>query len=35
MPVPLIVYENLCRIYGEKWVTKFYTPISAVRKYHR
>lgn len=32
MAVPRIVYEQLCRIYGESLVSRFYTPISVIRR---
>jgi len=32
MPIPLIAYEQLCALYGERWVSRFYSPIRAVRR---
>mgnify|MGYP006269019991 CR=1 FL=1 len=32
MPIPLIAYEQLCAIYGEPLVRRFYHPISAYRR---
>jgi hypothetical protein len=32
MPIPRYAYEQLCAIYGEALIRRFYHPISAVRR---
>ncbi len=32
MPVPRITYDALVRIFGEELTSRFYTPISMVRR---
>lgn len=32
MPVPMITYETLVRIFGEEMTKRYYTPFSLVRR---
>ena len=32
MPVPRITYDALVRLFGETFVSRFYTPVSMVRR---
>lgn len=32
MPVPLLTYEFLCKLYGEKIASMFWVPVSLVRR---
>lgn len=32
MVVPRMVYDALCQLYGEKFVRRYYVPISVIRR---
>lgn len=35
MPIPRFAYEALCRLYGEAFVSRFYTPVNVISGYQR